>query len=541
VTGPGSELVSVVMIFQDAVEFFDEAVTSVLAQDHELELLLCDDGSGPVSTAIARGWAAREPGRVRYLEHPGHAHRGMSATRNLGIRAARGDLVAFLDADDVWLPGHVAHEVALLRDHPEAGLVCGQAMEWHSWRPGAGGDEWTPLPWPPGTVVAAPRMLTATLRRGAFRTPTCSLLVRRRLLEEVGGAADEFPGMFEDQALLALLHSAAPSVVSGTRTALYRRHPASTTARAVRNGSYHPWTPNRSMESYLRWLEERLARSPAGEDAELRAALETALMPYTREHRRPAVRSSVAAVVPEEVVRLVRGALRRARDLAPVRMGLLRRVEPLSRQFGYDRGLPVDRHYVEQFLTEHAHLIAGRVLEVGDGAYTRRFGQERVTRSDVLNVRAGHPETTLVGDLADGAGLPSDAFDCVVLTQTLHLVHDLPAAVRTLHRMVRPGGTVLATFPGISPVSDDEWAATWQWALTPVSARRLFGDVFGAEQVEVAHHGNVLTSAAFLYGMAAHELSARELAVTDPQFPMLITVRAVRPASPAPGPVSPAG
>ncbi|MCZ2830867.1 glycosyltransferase [Modestobacter sp. VKM Ac-2986] len=539
-SGSPPELVSVVMIFRDAVEFFDEAIRSVLAQDHPLELLLCDDGSGPESTAIARDWAAREPARVRYLDHPGHGHQGMSSTRNLGIRAARGDLVAFLDADDVWLPGHVAHEVALLRAHPDAGLVCGQAMEWHSWRPGATGDEWTPLPWPPGTVVAVPRMLTATLRRGAHRTPTCSLMVRRSLLTEVGGAADEFPGMFEDQALLAALHTAAPAVVSGTRTALYRRHAASTTARAVRDLSYHPWTPNPSMETYLRWLEARLAGSPAGGDPELHAALETALMPYRSEHRRrPAVRSAVARVLPAGAARVVRGVARRARDLAPARVGLLRRVEPLSRQFGYDRGLPVDRHYVEQFLTEHAHLVAGRVLEVGDRDYTRRFGQDRVTRSDVLNVRAGHPETTLVGDLADGAGLPSDTFDCVVLTQTLHLVHDLPAAVRTLHRMVRPGGTVLATFPGISPVSDDEWADTWQWALTPVSARRLFGDVFGAEHVEVAHHGNVLTSAAFLYGMAAHELSARELAVTDPQFPMLITVRAVRPATP--GPLTPAG
>nr|WP_246214907.1 glycosyltransferase [Modestobacter muralis] len=526
------------MIFRDAVEFFDDAIRSVLAQDHPVELLLCDDGSGPASTAIARDWAALEPHRVRYLEHPGHGHRGMSATRNLGIRAARGDLVAFLDADDVWLPGHVAHEVALLEEHPEAGLVCGQAMEWHSWRPGATGDEWTPLPWPPGSVVPAPRMLTATLRRGAYRTPTCSLLVRRRLLEQVGGAADEFPGMFEDQALLAELHTAAPAVVSGTRTALYRRHAGSTTARSVQDGTYHPWTPNPSMETYLRWLEDRLANSPAGDDPELRTALEAALMPYRRE---PHDRSSPVEALTAGVLRVVRGARRRARDLGPVRMGTLRRLEPLSRQFGYDRGLPVDRHYVEQFLTENAHLISGQVLEVGDRAYTRRFGGDRVTRSDVLNIRAGHPDTTLVGDLADGEGLPSEAFDCIVLTQTLHLVHDLPAAIRTLHRMLRPGGSVLATFPGISPVSADEWAATWHWALTTVSAGRLFGDVFGTQSIEVGHHGNVLTSAAFLYGMAAHELRAHELAAIDPQFPMLITVRAFRPVTAAPGPVSPTG
>jgi SAM-dependent methyltransferase len=210
-------------------------------------------------------------------------------------------------------------------------------------------------------------------------------------------------------------------------------------------------------------------------------------------------------------------------------MGSLRRVTPVSRQFGYDRGLPIDRYYIERFLEENAHLIAGRVLEVGDAGYTRRFGGSKVERADVLNVEPGHSETTFVADLSDAGDLPSDAFDCIVLTQTLHLIYDLAGAVRTLHRILRPGGTVLATFPGISPLSADQWAGTWHWSLTPVSATRLFGEAFGAEHVDVVSYGNVLTSVAFLHGMAAHELRSRELALHDPQFPMLISVRAVRP------------
>src|SRR3954447_218586 len=131
----GSEaLVSVIMIFSDAEEFFEEAIASVVAQTHSsIELLLCDDGSTDGSTATAREWARNHPA-VRYLEHPGHAHHGMSSTRNLGIAAARGHLVAFLDADDVWDSDHLDHEVSLLQSHPEAGLVCGQAVDWHSWR-----------------------------------------------------------------------------------------------------------------------------------------------------------------------------------------------------------------------------------------------------------------------------------------------------------------------------------------------------------------------------------------------------------------------
>jgi SAM-dependent methyltransferase len=209
-------------------------------------------------------------------------------------------------------------------------------------------------------------------------------------------------------------------------------------------------------------------------------------------------------------------------------MGSLRRVSPISRRFGYDRGLPIDRYYIERFLQENASAIAGRVLEIGDSTYTRRFGGRRVTTADVLNVNAGHRETTIVGDLAEAHHIPSDSFDCLVITQTLHLIYDLAAAVETLHRILRPGGTVLATFPGISPLSQDRWADTWYWALTPLSATRLFSDAFGSDGVEVSAHGNVLTSIAFLEGLASRELRRKELAFHDPQFPMLVTVRAVK-------------
>jgi SAM-dependent methyltransferase len=234
------------------------------------------------------------------------------------------------------------------------------------------------------------------------------------------------------------------------------------------------------------------------------------------------------AVVRAQAGRLVRGAARRARSRIPVRFGSLRRLSPVSRKFGYDRGQPIDRYYIERFLLVNADVITGRVLEIGNSAYTRRFGGARVTRRDVLNIDPGHPQTTIVGDLATAHHIPSDSFDCLVVTQTLHLIYDLSAAVGTLHRILSPGGTLLTTFPGITPLSNDRWADTWYWALTPPSAVRLFGDVFGPDNVEVAAHGNVLTSVAFLEGLAARELRRKELDVDDPQFPMLITVKAFK-------------
>jgi len=98
-------LVSVITIFLDAERFLNEAIESLRAQTYERwELLLVDDGSRDGSSEIAREHAARDPHRIRVLEHAGHANLGMSASRNLGIAHARGDLVALLDADDVYLP-----------------------------------------------------------------------------------------------------------------------------------------------------------------------------------------------------------------------------------------------------------------------------------------------------------------------------------------------------------------------------------------------------------------------------------------------------
>jgi SAM-dependent methyltransferase len=238
----------------------------------------------------------------------------------------------------------------------------------------------------------------------------------------------------------------------------------------------------------------------------------------------------VARLLERRMTEKVRSVARRLRLRRSVGIGLLRRTEPLSRQFGFDRGLPVDRHYIEEFLRSNANLVRGRVLEIGDSTYTRRFGRDRVTSAEVLNVNPDVPGTTYVADLSDAHDIPSGAFDCVVLTQTLHLVYDMSAAVRTLCRILRPGGTVLATVPGISQLASDEWAKTWYWSLTPLAARRLFGDVFGPDNVEVQTRGNVAAAVAFLQGIATHEVRPQVLRHVDPQFPLLVTIRANKPA-----------
>jgi SAM-dependent methyltransferase len=224
-----------------------------------------------------------------------------------------------------------------------------------------------------------------------------------------------------------------------------------------------------------------------------------------------------------------RWRFRGGRRIHEIDFGALRSVTPVSREFGFDRGQPVDRYYIERFLATCADDIRGRVLEVGDDAYTRAFGGANVTESDVLHVTHGNPAATIVADLAHAEQMPADAFDCIVLTQTLHLIYDLPAAVRTIYRTLHPGGVILATVPGISQISSDEWKESWYWSLTPLSTKRLFAEVFGGENITIGVHGNVLVATAFLQGLAESELTHAELAAYDPQYPVVITVRAVKP------------
>jgi len=536
-------LVSVITIFLDEERFLAESVESVLAQTHAAwELLLCDDGSIDGSTAAARRYAAAHPERIRYLEHPGHANRGMSATRNLGIAQAKGEFIAFLDADDVWTPAKLERQVAILGEHPEAAGVYGRLHVWHGWtgRPEDRARDYVqPLGGPPDVLVPPPELLIRFLRNDVY-TPS-GVLFRRSVLREVGGYEESFRGMHEDGVVLARICLRWPLYASGESWYKYRQHPDSCCNVSIAAGG-----DREAMRAFLDWLDVYLEEQ--GDHDEVRRVV--------REVRASERRTRDGSVAP--VLRgMLSGTLRRARELGDrvvpaairgwigllthgtrwrpptgwVHLGNLRRTKPLSDCFGFDRGQPVDRYYIEDFLSRHATDVHGSVLEVADAAYTRRFGGERVTRADVLHARPGNPEATIVGDLCTGEGIPEGAFDCIILTQVLPFVWDVPAAIATARRALKGGGVLLVTVPGISQISRHD-AERWGdfWRFTSQSVRRLFGEVFGAAAIDLTTYGNVLAATAFLQGLAAGELRASELDERDPDYEVIIAVRAVRTA-----------
>lgn len=206
----------------------------------------------------------------------------------------------------------------------------------------------------------------------------------------------------------------------------------------------------------------------------------------------------------------------------------LGRLEPISRKFGIDRGRPIDRYYIEKFLSKNCNDIRGRVLEVGSPHYTNIFGASGVI-SDVLHAEDGNSLATLVGDLATGVGIPEQLFDCMILTQTFPFIYNVHDAIKHAYAALKPGGVLLATLSGISQISRydmEKWGDYWRF--TTASATRLFADVFGPNNVNVESHGNVLVACAFLQGVAVEELDQSDLDFNDLDYQVSITVRAVR-------------
>ncbi len=229
------------------------------------------------------------------------------------------------------------------------------------------------------------------------------------------------------------------------------------------------------------------------------------------------------------IFRIQRWAKRFTHPAGGVRFGHLRRLHPVSDDWGFDRGIPIDRYYIESFLELHAADIRGRTLEFLNSNYSRRFGGECVTRSDVLHHRTGNPAATLIADISSNNDLPDNAFDCIICTQTLPFIYETKNAVSTLHRILRPGGTLLLTVPGISRISPQDMEETGDyWRFSSASVSRLLTESFGADQLSVRVYGNVLAATCFLHGLACQELTRTELDYTDMNYQILVAARAIK-------------
>jgi glycosyltransferase involved in cell wall biosynthesis/SAM-dependent methyltransferase len=506
-----------------------------------------DDGSTDGSTKIARKYAEQYPEKVFYLEHEGHQNRGMSATRNLGIHNAKGDYIAFLDADDIWLPHKLEQQIPIIESFSKAAMLYGSTYYWYSWTGDSDDIQRDHVveneDAPTIRMIQPIEFLTLFINNHILKPPTSSVLVSRNLASRIGGFEETAPNIIEDQFFIAKMSLEAPVVVVKGVFERYRQHQNSCTfiAENITGEDF------KARQTYFNWLEEYLNKLKIKE-----AKLWKALRKKQLLHRHAILwrirfyskRLSVSVnkwagkiarwTLPAPVHGWINARLCGQEYSPPpgwVRMGSLRRVTPISRVWGCDRGKPIDRYYIECYLSIHSADIKDHVLEIGDCNYTCRFGSDRVTKSDVLDVAEGNPNATLVGDLTRAEHIPSDTFDCVILTQTLQYIFDLRAAIKTLFRILKPGGVALVTVPGITKMSahsGEDASYFWHWSFTIMSSKRLFKEVFPKNNVWVDAYGNVLTAIAFLGGLATEELRREELDHYDPAYPVTIAIRAVK-------------
>lgn len=253
--------VSVITAFLNEERFLAEAIESVLQQEFtNWEMILIDDGSSDDSTRIAKQYAAQFPDRVFYFEHEGHANKSTAASRNLGIEKTRGELVAFLDADDVWTPAKLRAQVGIMRAHPEAAMLLEASEYWNSWQ-GAEekdiviqvGNVWD-------QVFPAPRLAETLYPLVPVAAPCPSaVMVRKEALVRHGGFEAGFTGkyqLYEDQAFLMKFYLNEPVYISSLCNNRYRQRIGSCVQWVRKEGSYHV-----VRKYFLNWLQQYMQRN----------------------------------------------------------------------------------------------------------------------------------------------------------------------------------------------------------------------------------------------------------------------------------------
>jgi SAM-dependent methyltransferase len=246
--------------------------------------------------------------------------------------------------------------------------------------------------------------------------------------------------------------------------------------------------------------------------------------------------SAVKRLIPDGVKRWLK-ALRPRRGNPPpvggIRFGDFAAAVPFSR-WGFGRGTPIDRHFIAHFIASCSQDVRGTVLEVGDATYTRLFGGSRVLRSEVLHVVPGTPGATVIADMTIAGSLPAGEFDCIICTQTLQQIYDVGGALANMRDALKPGGVLLATVPGISQIDRkamDRWGDYWRF--TTRGFEQLLASRLDGASIAVRSYGNVLTSAAFLFGAGAEELPDDALERHDPDYELVIGARVELESSPS--------
>jgi glycosyltransferase involved in cell wall biosynthesis len=537
------DLISVVIPCYNHGAYLAEAIKSIQAQTHpHIEILVVDDGSTDNTKEVACGFE-----KVRYIYQ---TNQGLSAARNTGIKHASGTYIMFSDADDWLLPDALETNLKLLQEHPDAAFVSGGHK-----KVAAFGQTIEEEAWP----VTENHYLH--LLQGNYIGMHGTVLYRAWAFEKV--QYDTTLKACEDYDVYLKLARHHP-VLHHTKTiAAYRFHSQNmsgniplmleTVLKVLQRqqpelqneaewASYQKGQQN-WKDYYTGLLFKRLVSTFSKPHTPLRRKEAETLSNYNKPLYIKYL-STIAKMKTKKLIRntmpsfvaqwlFERGVYKNYKpDPGRIDLGSLNRTKPFSKDFGYDRGGPVDRYYIENFLEKNSARIQGRVLEIGDNEYTLRYGGTKVVKSDILHIDEKNKKATFVGDLSNAPHVPDNAFDCIILTQTLHLIYNYKDALRTCFRILKPGGSLLLTVPGISHIDRGAWKDIWLWSFTEAAVQKLLQETFPQGDATTETFGNVLVATAFLYGMGLPELKQSQLDDTDPYYQVVVAACAVKPLHP---------
>jgi glycosyltransferase involved in cell wall biosynthesis len=514
--------------------FLGEAIDSVFAQTVPAsEIIVVDDGSVDDPQTVVQPYSG-----IKFVRQ---VNQGLSAARNTGLSLADSEFAIFLDADDLLMPDAIAKGLACFFVHPGVAAVYGGHRRVSADREPLDIDRYTAIGSDP----------LASMLQGNPIGMHATVMYDRQILSDIGGF-DSALHRSEDYDLYLRLASRFPIASHPSIVADYRWHDSNMSANhpemlawtlkvldryepaagSAYEGVWHAGRRNwreyyvaqMLLDARRSWLSTHSV-SQAFFTLRRAAAIDRR---YVGKFLTKVAARKASSWLPGSVVSSIKGKVRGIPPVGRVRFGDLDRVTPVSSDFGFDRGKPIDRHYIELFLDKQSDRIVGRVLEIGDDRYSKAYGGSRITQQDVLHILDVGPPVTLTGDITVPGALPDKAFDCMIITQTLQFIFDVDLAVKALHDALRPGGTALVTVPGITPVNRGMWKDMWYWSFTTNAAFKLFARRFGAHNVHIECFGNVYAATAFIQGLCTLDVDIRKLEPVDEALAVIVAVRATK-------------
>lgn len=549
-------LVSIVIPCYNQSDFLGEAIKSALNQTYSnIEIIVVDDGSSDRTQEVALGFLD-----VRYIRQK---NQGLSAARNTGIREGGGHYMVFLDADDRLLPIALESGLKCFREHRECAFVFGSYRRIKSnglFGQDMGTSQFRQIKYL-RQYCNHNNHYQALLHRNYIEMHA-SVMYRCDVLKSVGGFDTSLKAC-EDYDLYLRIARNYPIYFHGNVVAEYWQHKSNMSKdnelmlKSVLTVLQSQWKYVKENKQYIKayhmgikfyteyygfpLIKEVMTQlSVRGERMHalqqmiaLLRYMPSMFVHYRMKRMEYAIHRALKFVLPAFALQrlyTIQGSSAYIPPTGQIKFGDLRRLTPFSNECAMNCNTAIDRYFIEDFFASYCADIRGHVLEIGRFGYATSFGGAKVKKNDILYLKDANAEAfnnTL--NLSNVDHIASSMYDCIIFPQELQYIYEMKEALVTLYRILKPGGVLLTTLSGISKKGKDEQSKKRLWSFTTLSARRLFEEVFPVSHLTVESFGNVFAAVALMHGLKATDLRPEELVYNDPQYQILITVRAVKP------------